>query len=292
MARRHTQLGGPDGARPGESGRLLRRPVRLGRAAGRRGDRLLRHGDAAGASRSPGSARPRRARRCPRCGRPTWPCPMWTRTAAAITEAGGQIVVPVMDVMKEGRMAVAVDPAGAVFGLWEPGNHIGTQVTAAPGTPGLERVHEPRLPGGEGVLRAGLRLTASRTCPVTTSRTRCCCSTAARSAGSARLPGVGAGGGAVELVGVLLGGGRRRERGQGGRARRPGPGPSRSTRRTAGRCGSSTTRACRSWSSRPTSSPASRRAGTTDPAGGPGAPWSRPRPSPVSPLRRPSRRSW
>lgn len=70
--------------------------------------------------------------------------PVWTtylsvsdvdKTAAAITEAGGQIVVPVMEVLKEGRMAVAADPGGAVFGLWEDGNHIGTQVTAAPGTP-------------------------------------------------------------------------------------------------------------------------------------------------------------
>ncbi len=69
--------------------------------------------------------------------------PFWTtylavsdvdRTAASITEAGGRIVMPVMDVMKEGRMAVAADPAGAVFGLWEAGDHIGTQVTAAPGT--------------------------------------------------------------------------------------------------------------------------------------------------------------
>ncbi|WP_410569162.1 VOC family protein [Amycolatopsis sp. cmx-4-61] len=56
------------------------------------------------------------------------------RTAAAITEAGGRIVMPVMEVLKEGRMAVAADPAGAVFGLWEAGHHIGTQVTAAPGT--------------------------------------------------------------------------------------------------------------------------------------------------------------
>lgn len=70
--------------------------------------------------------------------------PVWTtylsvsdvdKTAAAITEAGGQIVMPVMEVMKEGRMAVATDPAGAVFGLWEPGHHFGTQVTSAPGTP-------------------------------------------------------------------------------------------------------------------------------------------------------------
>jgi predicted enzyme related to lactoylglutathione lyase len=69
--------------------------------------------------------------------------PAWTtylsvsdvdKTAAALTEAGGQVVVPVMEVLKEGRMAVAADPAGAVFGLWEPGHHLGTQVTATPGT--------------------------------------------------------------------------------------------------------------------------------------------------------------
>ncbi|MGW4063318.1 VOC family protein [Amycolatopsis sp. NPDC004747] len=69
--------------------------------------------------------------------------PVWTtylavsdvdRTVTAVTEAGGQLVVPVMEVMKEGRMAIVADPAGAVFGLWEAGNHIGTQVTAAPGT--------------------------------------------------------------------------------------------------------------------------------------------------------------
>ncbi|MEU5266374.1 VOC family protein [Amycolatopsis sp. NPDC021455] len=57
------------------------------------------------------------------------------KTATVITEAGGQILMPVMEVMKEGRMAVAADPGGAVFGLWEDGNHIGTQVTALPGTP-------------------------------------------------------------------------------------------------------------------------------------------------------------
>ncbi|MEV6829756.1 VOC family protein [Amycolatopsis sp. NPDC051102] len=57
------------------------------------------------------------------------------RTVTAITEAGGQVVMPVMEVMKEGRMAVVADPAGAVFGLWEAGHHLGTQVTSALGTP-------------------------------------------------------------------------------------------------------------------------------------------------------------
>ncbi len=55
------------------------------------------------------------------------------KTVSAIGEAGGQIVSPAMDVMTAGRMAIAADPGGAVFGLWQPGEHIGTQVTAAPG---------------------------------------------------------------------------------------------------------------------------------------------------------------
>lgn len=68
---------------------------------------------------------------------------MWTtylsvsdvdKTLSAVGEAGGQVVSPAMDVLTAGRMAIAVDPAGAVFGLWQPGDHLGTQVTVAPGT--------------------------------------------------------------------------------------------------------------------------------------------------------------
>ena len=39
-------------------------------------------------------------------------------TAAKIKGGGGQLVMEPMDVMDAGRMAVAVDPAGAVFGVW------------------------------------------------------------------------------------------------------------------------------------------------------------------------------
>lgn len=68
--------------------------------------------------------------------------PAWTtylsvsdvdKTVAAIVEAGGRIVAPPMDVMAEGRMAIATDPTGSAFGLWQAGRHIGTQVTLAPG---------------------------------------------------------------------------------------------------------------------------------------------------------------
>lgn len=48
-------------------------------------------------------------------------------TAAEVKAAGGQLTAPPFDVMDSGRMAVAVDPMGAAFGLWQAGNHIGAE---------------------------------------------------------------------------------------------------------------------------------------------------------------------
>jgi predicted enzyme related to lactoylglutathione lyase len=55
-------------------------------------------------------------------------------TAAKIKGAGGQILADPMDVMEEGRMAVAMDPAGAVFALWQGGNTTGLGRANEPGT--------------------------------------------------------------------------------------------------------------------------------------------------------------
>jgi uncharacterized protein len=55
-------------------------------------------------------------------------------TAGRIKGAGGQVLAGPMDVMEEGRMAVAMDPAGAVFGLWQGGNTTGLQVANEPGS--------------------------------------------------------------------------------------------------------------------------------------------------------------
>ncbi|WP_270888750.1 VOC family protein [Pedococcus sp. 5OH_020] len=49
-------------------------------------------------------------------------------TTSAVTAAGGQVVVPVMDVMGLGRMAVATDPTGAVFGIWQSQTMTGAAV--------------------------------------------------------------------------------------------------------------------------------------------------------------------
>ena len=55
-------------------------------------------------------------------------------TAVKIKGAGGQLVMEAMDVMDAGRMAVAVDPAGAVFGIWQARAFPGAQIVNEPGT--------------------------------------------------------------------------------------------------------------------------------------------------------------
>jgi len=55
-------------------------------------------------------------------------------TAATVLTAGGQVLVAPMDVLDVGRMAVFVDPQGAVFSVWEAGTHPGAQLVNEPGT--------------------------------------------------------------------------------------------------------------------------------------------------------------
>jgi predicted enzyme related to lactoylglutathione lyase len=53
--------------------------------------------------------------------------------AEAITAAGGQVHAGPFDVLDVGRMAVAHDPAGAFFMVWEPRTSIGAGLVNAPG---------------------------------------------------------------------------------------------------------------------------------------------------------------
>jgi predicted enzyme related to lactoylglutathione lyase len=57
-----------------------------------------------------------------------------SETAGKIKAAGGQILVEPMDVMDAGRMTVAADPAGAVFGVWQAGLHLGAGIVNEPGS--------------------------------------------------------------------------------------------------------------------------------------------------------------
>jgi predicted enzyme related to lactoylglutathione lyase len=54
--------------------------------------------------------------------------------AAKAQRAGGTVLVPPMQVMDQGHMAVIVDPSGAVFGVWQPLAHIGAQLVNMPNT--------------------------------------------------------------------------------------------------------------------------------------------------------------
>jgi len=77
----------------------------------------------------------------PKMGAPDAPS-VWTTylatddtdaTAAKVKGAGGQVLAGPMDVMEEGRMAVAMDPAGAPFGLWQGERTTGLGVANEPG---------------------------------------------------------------------------------------------------------------------------------------------------------------
>jgi len=54
-------------------------------------------------------------------------------TVSKIRAAGGQLPVEPMDVMDAGRLAVATDTGGAVFGVWQAGRHIGMELANEPG---------------------------------------------------------------------------------------------------------------------------------------------------------------
>jgi len=49
-------------------------------------------------------------------------------TVAKITDAGGSIMMGPMEVEEAGRMAFATDPTGAIFGIWQAGNHFGAAI--------------------------------------------------------------------------------------------------------------------------------------------------------------------
>jgi len=55
-------------------------------------------------------------------------------TVKTVESAGGQVMMPSMDVLTAGRMAVFADPTGAPFSVWQPGDHIGSSYANEPGS--------------------------------------------------------------------------------------------------------------------------------------------------------------
>ena len=57
-----------------------------------------------------------------------------TQHVQRITDAGGSIQFPPMEVGPMGTMTIALDPQGNGFGLWQAGTHTGVQVANEPGS--------------------------------------------------------------------------------------------------------------------------------------------------------------
>ena len=75
----------------------------------------------------------------------TWTVYLATDDAAATAELaaanGGQVVLPAMQLMDIGSMAMVSDVGHAVIGVWQPGTHQGFGVTGEPGTPNWFELH-------------------------------------------------------------------------------------------------------------------------------------------------------
>src|SRR5918997_2983109 len=68
---------------------------------------------------------------------PVWDTYIWVESAddtvAKVTDAGGSVVMEPFDLLDAARIGVFADPAGAVFGVWQPGEHRGAQLVNEPG---------------------------------------------------------------------------------------------------------------------------------------------------------------
>jgi hypothetical protein len=51
-----------------------------------------------------------------------------------VVEAGGRVLSPPVSLLSEGALALAQDPTGVPFGIWEPGELIGAELVDEPGS--------------------------------------------------------------------------------------------------------------------------------------------------------------
>jgi predicted enzyme related to lactoylglutathione lyase len=56
-------------------------------------------------------------------------------TAETVRACGGTVGVGPLEAADAGRLVIASDPYGAVFGIWQAAAHLGTGITGVPGTP-------------------------------------------------------------------------------------------------------------------------------------------------------------
>jgi predicted enzyme related to lactoylglutathione lyase len=74
--------------------------------------------------------------------------------AAAVKDAGGNVIVEPFEVLDLGKMAVFADPNGAVFGVWEPGTFAGAGIVNEPGAISWNELNTRDLAGAKSFYGA------------------------------------------------------------------------------------------------------------------------------------------
>jgi uncharacterized protein len=76
---------------------------------------------------------------------PVWGTYVWVdsaeEAATKATEAGGSVAVEPFESLDGGRIAILGDPAGAVFGVWQPGEHRGAELVNEAGAWSMSPLH-------------------------------------------------------------------------------------------------------------------------------------------------------
>ncbi|MFJ9696395.1 VOC family protein [Kitasatospora sp. NPDC101183] len=78
------------------------------------------------------------------------------RTAQLVRECGGTVAVGPLQAEHAGRMAIAADVSGAVFGLWQGEEHPGREAGAEPGGPAWSELLTPDADGSAAFYAAVL----------------------------------------------------------------------------------------------------------------------------------------
>ncbi|WP_406204015.1 VOC family protein [Kitasatospora sp. NBC_01560] len=78
------------------------------------------------------------------------------RTAQLVRECGGTVAVGPLQAERAGRLAIAADVSGAVFGLWQGEEHPGREAGPEPGGPAWAELLTPDESGAAGFYGAVL----------------------------------------------------------------------------------------------------------------------------------------
>ena len=89
---------------------------------------------------------------------PAWTTYVWVddadATAAKVVAAGGSVVQEPFDSLDGGRIAIAADPAGAAFGVWQLGAHRGAHIVNEPGAWAMSILSTPEPEGANAFYGA------------------------------------------------------------------------------------------------------------------------------------------